>query len=135
MKDAVLQFSLLGLLVAAVAGTPIGLRAQATNAPLPGLIQINKNLFPFRGKLSAIDNKASTITLNNQTIQITPDTKISRQGKPASLAEGAEGDFVAGTFRKETDGKLKALDLNFAPKHPTQSSTSRTNQTDKATTP
>jgi hypothetical protein len=123
----------MGLLAVTVAGTPIGLRAQATNAPLPGLIQINKNLFPFHGKLSAIDNKASTITLNNQTIQITTDTKISRQGKPAALADGAEGDMVAGTFRKEADGKLKALDLNFAPKHPTQSSASKTNQTNKAT--
>ena len=135
MKDVVLKFCLMGLLTVAVAGTPVGLRAQDTNAVLPGLIKINKDVFPFRGKLKAIDTEAKTITLNNNTIQITPQTTITRRGKPVTLADGAEGDLVEGTYRKEADGKLKALDLRFAPKHVTQSSASKTNETTKATTP
>ena len=134
MNDVVLKFGLVSLLTVSVAAIPVELRAQATN-PIPGLIKIHNDEFPFRGKLSAIDTNANTITLNNQTIQITTNTFITRAGKRVPLAVGAEGDVVAGTYRKEADGKLKALDMRFAPKHVSQSSASKTNETTKATTP
>jgi hypothetical protein len=132
MKDVVLKFGLMSFLLAVtVAGTPVALRAQATNAVLPGLIKINKDQVPFRGKLSAVDTNANTITVNNQTIQITTNTIVTRQAKRVRLADGTPGESVAGTFKKEADGKLKALDLRFAPKHLTQP----TNTTTKAATP
>jgi hypothetical protein len=136
MKNVVLKFGLMGLLGVAAAGTPAELRAQNTNMVLPGLIKINKDRFPFQGRLKDIDSKAQTITLSNLTIiQITATTVITSRGKSATLAEGTQGDYVSGTFRKETDGKLNALDLHIAPRHVPEPSQSKTNSMNKATTP
>src|SRR6266550_1185014 len=100
MKEFVLKFGLMGLLAVAVAGVPQILRGQTNPAIPPGFIKIARDVFPFRGKLKTIDNEAKTITLNNDTIQITSETIITRQGKPAMLADGAPGDRVSGTYRK-----------------------------------
>jgi Cu/Ag efflux protein CusF len=129
MKGFTLKFSLLGLLAIAVAGTPAMLRAQTTPATpaapvLPALPnKIGKQPLPFRGKVKAVDNSAKTISLANETIQITSDTKILKLGKPATLADIAVGDNVAGSYKKEADGKLNAATLRIGPKPPAADNT------------
>jgi hypothetical protein len=135
MKVLALKFGVMGLLAAVVAGTPVGLHAQSNNVVLPGVIKINKDQIPFRGKLKEIDTNANTITINSDTIRITPETKITRTGKPATLADAAPGEVAAGSYRKEADGTLKAIDMRLAPKHITDPAQAKTNKTDKATSP
>src|SRR6185437_1129235 len=115
MNKSILKFSLLGLLAIAVAGTPAVLHAQTTANNAPAKKSASRTL-PFHGKLKAIDNSAKTISVGNETIQITSTTKISRSGKPATLADGAVGDEVAGAYKKDAAGKLNAVSLHFAPK-------------------
>jgi len=107
------KFSLLGLLAMAVAGTPVALHAQ--NTPTAEK-KISKRPLPFHGKLKAIDNTAKTISVGNETIQITSETKISKYGKPATLADGVVGEEVGGSYRKDAEGKLNAIALRFGPR-------------------
>ena len=126
MNKFLLKFSLLGLLVVAVAGTPIALHAQtASTNSVPKKKPANR-ILPFHGKLKAIDNTAKTITVGTETIQITSETKITKAGKPATLAEGAVGDEVAGAYHKDAEGKANAISLRFGPK-PTPEPNSKTN--------
>jgi hypothetical protein len=126
MNKCLVKLSLLGLLAIAVAGAPLALRAQmdSTNA-VPKKKPANRAL-PFHGKLKAIDNTAKTISVGTETFQITSETKITKAGKPATLADGAVGDDVAGAYKKDAEGKLNALSLRFGPK-PTPEPNSKTN--------
>ena len=111
MIKSILKLSLLGLLAVAVMGTPVALHAQEAPAAKKPARPV-----PFHGKLKAIDNTAKTISVGEQTIQITSETKIIKSGKPATLADGAVGDEVAGAYRKNEEGKLDAMSLRFGPK-------------------
>jgi hypothetical protein len=126
MNKFILKLSLLGLLALAVAGAPVAGRAQTTSTnAVPKKKPANRSL-PFHGKLKAIDSTAKTITVGTETIQITSETKIAKAGKPATLADGAVGDEVAGAYHKDAEGKLNAISLRFGPKPVTESG-SKTN--------
>lgn len=117
MIKSILRFSLLGLLAFAVTGTPITLRAQetptaATNKPATAAHSSR----PFRGKVKAIDATAMTITVANTTFQITSQTRITKDGKPAMLGDGAVGDNLSAQLKKDADGKWTAVSVNFGAK-------------------
>jgi hypothetical protein len=112
MIKSILKLSLMGLLAVAVMGTPVVLHAQEP----PAVKKPNARPMPFHGKLKAIDNTAKTISVGEMTIQVTSETKISKAGKPATLADGATGDEVAGAYRKTEDGKLEATMVRFGPR-------------------
>jgi hypothetical protein len=120
MKRFIVKFGLATLLAVSMTGTPVALRAQpATNAVSHApQIKLANQVIPFHGALKAIDNTAKTISVGTLTIQITSETHISKLGKPATLAEGVEGEIVAGAYKKEADGKLNAVSLRFGPKPP-----------------
>ena len=112
---SILKLSLLSLLAIAVAGIPVALRAQdatSTNKPATRPARVNV----FHGKLDAVDNTAKTITVGSRTFQITSQTKIKKDGKPATLGDGVVGENVAGTYKKNSDGKLDAGSVNFGEK-------------------
>lgn len=114
MIKSILKLGFLSLLAVAVAGTPIALRAQdttATNKPVA-----KPRALPFHGKLKAVDNTAKTITIGTHTIQITSETKINKDGKPAMLADGVVGENVSGLVKRTADGKFEALSVNFGEK-------------------
>jgi hypothetical protein len=123
MNKSILKFSLFGLLAIALAGIPAVLCAQtATNTNASAKKYLN-HPYTFRGYLMAIDTQAKTISLTNETIQITSETTIMKAGKPATLEDGVVGDEVAGSYHKDADGKLNATFLRFAPKLPTDANT------------
>lgn len=133
MKKLVIS-GFVGLLAIAVVGTPLALRAQATNSPAAekkaaaaAEKKATPKSIPFRGNVKAIDNNAKTLSVGKETFQITSETKITKLGKPATLSDGAEGEMVGGSYHKEADGKLIALSVRFGPKTPTESSNTKTN--------
>lgn len=75
--------------------------------PLPG---------PFHGKLVAVDKTAKTISVGKRTFQITSDSKITKGGKPAQLADGVVGEEVSGYVKPTETGKLVATTVHFGPK-------------------
>jgi len=78
----------------------------------------------FGGTLSAIDTNAMTLTVGERTFEITSDTKITKAGQPAVLADGVVGGKVSGAYKKSEDGKLTATTIHFGDKKKKQSAPS-----------
>ena len=71
---------------------------------------------PFHGKLIALDKTAKTITVGKRTFHVTPETKIIKNEKPATINDGVVDDVVSGYFKTSSDGKLTLTTLRFGPK-------------------
>ena len=73
----------------------------------------HKSAHPFRGKLAAIDKNAKTITVGKSVYQITSETKIKKNEKPAVLDDGVVGEPVSGYVKPGENGKMVASTLYF----------------------
>jgi hypothetical protein len=108
------KLSLAGVLAAIMLGAVAqSYAADSTNAPAAP----TKNS-RFRGTLSAVDNTAKTITVDNKTekgrvFAITSDTKLIKDGKPAMLSDAVVGEPVNGTYTTGDDGKMTAKMVRF----------------------
>ena len=116
------KIAILSLFAAALVAMPSLSRAEgsSTNAPAssgqtPAKPNKHGNL-PFHGNLKAVDTKAMTLTVGTNTLQVTSDTLITRDGKSATLADGVVGDPVSGAYKKTNDGKLNATSIHFGAK-------------------
>jgi hypothetical protein len=71
---------------------------------------------PFRGKISSVDKAAKTVTLGEsekaRVFQITSETKIYKNKKPATLDDVVAGENVGGYARKNAEGKQEVVTLN-----------------------
>ncbi len=125
------KISLICLVVAGLAGVPTQIRAQDTNMPSKHAVEKKATketketteklarkpgVTPFHGKLKAVDKNAKTITVGKTTVQITSDTKILKDGKPATLTDAVVGEQVGGAYKKADDGKLNATKIHFGAK-------------------
>ena len=116
------KIAVLSLFAAALVAMPALSRAEgsSTNAPaVPGQTPAQPKKHgnpPFHGNLSAVDTKAMTLTVGTLTLQVTPDTKITKDGKSATLADGVVGEQVSGAYKKTDDGKLNATSVHFGAK-------------------
>src|SRR5438132_5216909 len=106
----------LAVLVASVACVSSGLRAAEGSKDKPSQSPGSDNKpkqRPFRGKVSAVDKTAKTITLEgkekSRTFQITSGTKITKDGKPAVLDDVTVGESVRGVAKENAAGKLEAV--------------------------
>jgi hypothetical protein len=131
MKRTILKITTLNLLAAAFMAMPSLSRAQdamSTNAPAvvdQALVQTNNapvikhkkhDHSVFNGKLSAVDTNAMTLTVGERTFEITSETKITKDGQPATLSDGMAGEKVSGSYKKDADGKLTATSIHFGEK-------------------
>ena len=114
MKDNLVKIALLSLVTAAFVAAPAVSRAQeSTNAPTATTPAPKKNGgLPFHGKIAAVDATAMTLTVGSLIINVTPATKITKDGKKAALADLAVGDTVGGSYKKDEAGKLNAVTLH-----------------------
>jgi len=55
------------------------------------------------------------LTVGKRTFEVTSDTKITKDGKPAILGDLAAGDKVGGAYKKAGD-KLTATTINVGKK-------------------
>jgi hypothetical protein len=121
MTRKIAKITTLSLFAAALVAMPVLSRAQDSNAPAspnqtaPAKPKKHSNP-PFHGKLSAVDTNAKTLTVGTLTLQVTPDTKITKDGQPAVLADGVVGEQVRGSYKKTDDGKLNAVTVHFGVK-------------------
>jgi hypothetical protein len=122
MKTNILKLSLLTLCAAAVLVVPASSRAQlmtnttASAAETPPAKKHHSGTPPFHGKLEAVDTNAMTLTVGKRTLNVTSTTTITKDGKPAMLADGVTGESVSGTYKKGSGGKLDALTVHFGGK-------------------
>jgi hypothetical protein len=71
---------------------------------------------PFHGKLAAIDKTAKTITVGKSVYHLTAETKIKKDGNPATLADAVIGEEASGYVKPADDGKMNASSLNLGAK-------------------
>jgi hypothetical protein len=117
MKRQVLKITILSLFAAAIVAAPALLRAQDTSTNTPAAsTPKHKHGAPFHGTVSAMDTNAMTLTVGKLTVQVTSETKISKDGKPATLADGVVGERASGYYKKDADGKLNATTIHFGSK-------------------
>ncbi len=93
--------------------------ASASDSPSATPVLKKGSKFPFHGKLQAVDAIAMTITVSGKTPRVyilTPDTKIKKNGKSATLNDAVVGDDVGGYVLKGADGKYTALSVRFGPR-------------------
>jgi hypothetical protein len=114
------KITILSLFAAALVAMPVLSRAEGTNAPSASgqtaPAKAKKNNPPFHGNLKAVDTSAKTLTVGTLTLQITSDTKITKDGQPAALSDGVVGEPVRGAYTKTADGKLNAVVVHFGVK-------------------
>ena len=104
-------------------------RAQDTNAPVKSKEKpaakakeakpAKEKTTTFSGKLGAIDKVMKTITLDDKkktVIEVTSDSLVTKDGKPAIMTDGTIGEPVNGTAKTLADGKMSALLLNYGKK-------------------
>ena len=121
MKKNISKITVLSLFAAALVAMPALSRAEGTNASAspsqaaPAKPKKHEGLV-FRGTVSAIDVKAMTLTVETRTFAVTSDTKIIKDGKSATLADGVVGEQVSGAYKKTDDGKLTAISIHFGAK-------------------
>ena len=122
---SLLKLGAFGLLAAALAGSPAQLLAQTTNNPTAtkkatvtkkDAATKSKAAHPFHGKLAEVDKIAKTIKVGESVYQITSATKITKDGKPATLEDGVVGEPVSGYVKPTEDGKMPATTLHFGAK-------------------
>jgi hypothetical protein len=119
----------ISLFAAAIVAAPALSRAQDTNAPTPPAAapaapdqttpapaKPKKHGLVFRGTVSAIDTNAMTLTVETRTFDITSDTRITKDGQPATLSDGVVGEPVSGAYKKGDDDKLDATTVRFGAK-------------------
>jgi hypothetical protein len=123
MKKHIVKIATLSLLAAAVIAVPALSRAADATTNTPGSSgqtvtpKPGRNVIPFHGKITAVDANAMTLTVGNLALQITSDTKISKDGKPAKLSDAVVGEQVRGAYRKSEGGKLNAVTVRLGVKN------------------
>jgi hypothetical protein len=74
---------------------------------------------PFNGKIASVDRTAGTLTLAGKTqrvVNVTADTRLTRDGQPAVLADAKVGEPVGGYAKKNGAGQLEAISIRLGPK-------------------
>ena len=143
MKKHIAKLSMLTLCAAAILVVPASSRAQATNtapaavpAAAPAVAPVAAQhhaaaaaqtppvkkhtaapaTLPFRGTLTTVDTNAMTLTVGKRTFNMTSETVVTKDDKPAVLADGVAGEPVRGSYKKNADGKLDAVTIRFGGK-------------------
>ncbi|MGD0745039.1 MAG: DUF5666 domain-containing protein [Verrucomicrobiota bacterium] len=118
MKKQIIKLTL-SLFATAIIAAPMLSRAQDTGTTPPAAPGQTAPVKPkkhevtvFNGKVSAVDATAMTLTVGKRIFEVTSETKITKNGKPATLSDIAVGDKVGGACKKTDDGKLAATTIN-----------------------
>ena len=121
MTTSTLKLCLFAIVAAALTATSSPVHAQQTNQhPVKKETHTahsnRSGRMPFHGKLKAVDKTAKTITYGETTLQITSDTKILKDEKPATLDDAMIGEPVSGTYKKNESGPSTATMIRFGAK-------------------
>jgi len=113
------NLALYALVAAALIAAPLSLRAQnaaSTNAAAAAALVAKKHGLPFHGKVAAVDATAMTVTVGTKTYNVTSSTVITKDAKPATLADITVGETISGYAKKDAAGKLNATTINVGKK-------------------
>jgi Cu/Ag efflux protein CusF len=114
--------SALALTLAVCIAAPAVLAAdQPAEKKAAGQKEAAPKFRPFTGKVKAVDQSAKSITLEGekaQTFLVTSETRILKDGQPATFGAITVGEIVGGRAKETADGKWEATTVNVG-KRPT----------------
>jgi hypothetical protein len=74
---------------------------------------------PFHGMVSAVDQKAKTLTISgkekSRTFKVTDKTVVRKGANAATMKDIVENEEVSGSFLKNADGTLEAKTVRLGP--------------------
>jgi len=110
-----IKIALLGLITAGLLALPARSFAQDAAAGSTAAAPAKaKHGAPFHGTVDTLDTNAMTLTVGTRTFQITSETHIMKDDKPAILADGVVGQPVTGYYQPEENGTtLDAASVYF----------------------
>ena len=116
------QIALFAIVAAALITAPSVVRAEdKPSKPEAGTNAVphapkKHGVIPFHGKVASVDAAAATVSVGTLTINITSETKITKNGKPATLSDITVGEKISGSYKKDEAGKLDASSINIGEK-------------------
>lgn len=114
MKIHAAKITFFSLIAATVLGVPALSYAQAMDPNTQTAPTKSKHGAPFHGTVDALDTNAMTLTVGSRTFQITSDTRIFKNDKPAILGDAAAGQHVSGYYKPSDEGtNLDASSVYF----------------------
>lgn len=120
MNQRVKQLLAISLLTGAIFTAPSYAQTQQAKAPSTEVKGQKPVRIPFSGKLGTVDKTTMNITLDGKTkkrtIRVTPQTKIMKAGKSASLLDAVIGEEVGGQAIKNAEGEEEAITLRLGAK-------------------
>jgi hypothetical protein len=124
--NAIKQWSTLFITAVFASVATVGVTAadKPADKPADKKAATDEHFRPFRGTIKSVDKGARTITLEGekaQTFAIVAETKISKDGKPATLADLVSGEMVGGRAKESADGKWTAVTVNAGKRPSAQS--------------
>ena len=117
MKKLVTHLSCIALISLLAVGTAGAQEKKEGKPAEKGEVKKKDGALPFTGKITAVDAAAKTVTLSGEkarVLNVTSETRITKDGQPATFADAKVGEEVAGAYR-EMDGKLNAVSLRVGP--------------------
>ena len=125
MMKSILRIGALSLLAAAIAAAPAQLLAQSTNTPAAdkktAVAQKDrrprrKPPIPSMGSWPRWTKSPKPSRWASPSTRSLPQTKITKDGKPATLEDGVVGEPVSGYVKPTDDGKMAATTVHFGAK-------------------
>jgi hypothetical protein len=110
MNRRLIKTALLALAAAAAILAPSSRADDTTASPTPDN-QAAK--LKFHGPISAVDTNAMTFTVGDQTFTITSKSRITMNGKTATLDDAVVGEPAHGSYIKGADGQLDITKVRF----------------------
>ena len=123
MKKYIAQITILGLLTSGLFVVPVAGRAQDAQNNTPSTSdqsttpKAKHKTIPFHGKISGVDTSAMTLKVGNRTFQVTSETKVFKDGKPAALSDAVAGEQVRGIYQKTESGTLEVVSMHLGAKN------------------
>jgi len=112
MKRTILKITAFTILAAAIVGTPALSRADDTNATAAAKSD-TAGATKFYGTVTAVNTNAMTFTVSDQAYTVTGESQMTKDGKPATLADAVVGEPARGSYTKSSDGKFNVTKVRF----------------------
>jgi hypothetical protein len=121
MKIRMLGMLAAGFMAVNVINLSTPVLADEASVPPAAAKALEKGKFmPYRGKISAVDKTAKTITLGGKgkerVFQVAADTRILKDGQPATLDDVQVGEQARGQARLSSQGNHELISLYLGPK-------------------
>jgi hypothetical protein len=105
------------LILGASSGAPAKETKTETSIPKATASPAAKaKAIPYRGNVASIDASVKTFTVGRRIIKVTDQTKITKQGAAATMADITVGEKVSGSYWKRDDGSLEAKNIKIGAK-------------------